>query len=189
MCLPYDALVDAHVLHFDGEWVDVTFEQQGSLVCGVVSSLSPFAVAEASADVAPDTTIIQAPADPTIQSTGDGAEVQFQFASTIDTVEHPAEFECRLDAAAWSSCDTPYRFNALFGEHTLRVRAVTDTGVRRRHARGLHLDGPRPTGRDDPVRPRGPGAGHPGHREREPDGDVRVRLRPGWQHLRVPLDR
>ena len=129
VCLPYDTLVGAHVLHFDGEWADVTLEQQGGLVCGVVSSLSPFAVAEASADVAPDTTIVQAPADPTIQSTGDGAEVQFQFASTIDTPQRPAEFECRLDAEAWSSCDTPYRFNALFGEHTLRVRAVTDAGV------------------------------------------------------------
>ena len=129
VCLPYGALVGAHVLHFDGAWADVTFEQQGALVCGVVSSLSPFAVAEASADVAPDTTIVQAPANPTIQSTGDGAQVQFQFTSTIDTPERPAQFECRLDAEAWSSCDTPYQFNALFGEHTLRVRAVTDTGV------------------------------------------------------------
>jgi CSLREA domain-containing protein len=129
VCLPYETLVDAHILHFDGEWVDVTLEQQGDLICGVVSSLSPFAVAEASAAVAPGTTIIQAPANPTIQSTGDGAEVQFQFSSTIDTLEHPAEFECRLDAEAWSSCDTPFRFNALFGEHTLRVRAMTDSGV------------------------------------------------------------
>ncbi|WP_165821285.1 right-handed parallel beta-helix repeat-containing protein [Nocardioides gansuensis] len=129
VCLPYESLSGAHVLHFNGEWVDVTREQQDGLVCGVVSSLSPFAVAEASAEVAPDTTISQAPADPTIQSTGDGAEVQFQFASTIDTVEHPATFECRLDAGAWSSCATPYRFNALFGEHTLRVRAMTDAGV------------------------------------------------------------
>jgi hypothetical protein len=130
VCLPYDTLVDAHILHFDGEWVDVTLEAQGDLVCGVVSSLSPFAVAEASAAVAPNTTIIQSPADPTVQSTADGAEVQFQFASSIDTLEHPAQFECRLDAEAWSSCDTPYQFNALFGEHTLRVRAMTDTGVR-----------------------------------------------------------
>ncbi|SDU18316.1 parallel beta-helix repeat (two copies) [Jiangella alkaliphila] len=130
VCLPYGALVDAHVLHFDGEWLDVTLEQQGDLLCGVVSSLSPFAVAEASAVVAPDTTMIQAPPDPTIQSTGDGAEVQFQFGSTIDTIEHPAEFECSLDAEAWSSCDSPYRFNALFGEHTLQVRAITDAGVR-----------------------------------------------------------
>ncbi|MDZ5622522.1 right-handed parallel beta-helix repeat-containing protein [Nocardioides sp. HM23] len=129
VCLPYDALVDAHVLHFDGEWVDVTLEQQGGLVCGVVSSLSPFAVAEASAEVAPDTTIIQAPEDPTVQTTADGADVQFQFSSTIDSVEHPASFECRLDAEQWSSCDSPYQFNALLGEHTLRVRALTDTGV------------------------------------------------------------
>jgi len=130
VCLPYEPLADAHVLHFDGAWVDVTLEQQGGLVCGVVSSLSPFAVAEASADVAPDTTIIQAPADPSFQSTADGADVQFQFTSTIDTLEHPAQFECRLDGAPWSSCSTPHRFNALFGEHTLRVRAITDTGVR-----------------------------------------------------------
>ncbi len=129
VCLPYDALVDAHVLHFDGQWLDVTLEQQGTLLCGVVSSLSPFAVAEASAAVAPQTTIIQAPTEPAIQSTGDGAEVQFQFASSIDTIERPAQFECSLDGGAWSSCDSPYRFNALFGEHTLRVRAVTDTGV------------------------------------------------------------
>ncbi|WP_162605917.1 right-handed parallel beta-helix repeat-containing protein [Jiangella aurantiaca] len=130
VCLPYDTLVDAHVLHFDGVWVDVTLEEQGDLVCGVVSSLSPFAVAEASAEVAPDTTIVQAPADPTVQSTGDGADVRFQFSSTIDTIERPAQFECRLDAEPWSSCDTPFQFNALFGEHTLRVRAWTDTGVR-----------------------------------------------------------
>ena len=129
VCLPYAGVANAHVLHFDGQWVDVTTEQQGALVCGVVSSLSPFAVAEASAQVAPDTTIIQAPADPTIQSTSAGADVQFQFSSSIDSVEHPAEYECRLDAEEWSSCDTPFQFEALFGQHTLRVRAVTHTDV------------------------------------------------------------
>ena len=130
VCLPYDGLSDAHILHFDGTWVDVTTQQQGDLVCGVVSSLSPFAVAEASPQVAPDTSIIQAPADPTVQSTSAGAEVQFQFSSTIDTVEHPAEYECRLDNGDWSSCATPYQFEALFGAHTLEVRAVTNTDVR-----------------------------------------------------------
>jgi hypothetical protein len=127
VCLPYDAVVDAHLLHFDGsEWVDVTLELQGSLVCGVVSSLSPFAVVEVSTSIAPDTTIVQAPADPTIQTTAAGANVQFQFTSPLPL----SDFECALDGAEWSSCDTPLQFEALFGQHTLHVRAVSETGVR-----------------------------------------------------------
>ena len=115
VCLGYDPLSfadpnDVQLLHFDGDaWVDVTTtsDPDAGLVCGVVSSLSPFAVAETSAEVAPNTTIIQAPADPTIQSTADGAEVQFQFSSTIDTLEHPAAFECRLDDASFTACSSP----------------------------------------------------------------------------------
>ncbi len=129
VCLPYDDLTDAHILHFDdGQWIDVTLELEGDLVCGVVSSLSPFAVVEVSAEVAPNTTIVQAPADPTIQDTADGANVQFQFTSTIDSVEQPAEFECTLDGEEWSSCDTPFAFNcALRPAHASRPRGQRDT--------------------------------------------------------------
>jgi hypothetical protein len=131
VCLPYGTLADAHILHYDGSiWIDVSLELRADLVCGAVGSLSPFAVVEVSPTVAPDTTITLSPADPTIQNTADGAEVQFAFDSSIDSIEQPTEFECALDDAAdWSSCDTPYTFNALFGEHTLLVRAKTNAGV------------------------------------------------------------
>jgi hypothetical protein len=127
VCLPYGGLAEPHVLHYvGGQWVDVTLEVQGTLACGVVSSLSPFAVAEATSEVAPNTTIIQSPADPTIQDRADGADIRFQFSSTLPL----SDFECSLDGAPFTGCGTPYEFSTTFGEHTLRVRAISDTGVR-----------------------------------------------------------
>ncbi|MDQ4052551.1 MAG: DNRLRE domain-containing protein [Actinomycetota bacterium] len=127
VCLPYGGLAVPHVLHYvSGQWVDVTLEVQGDLACGVVTSLSPFAVADATEEVAPDTTIIQSPADPTIQSRADGADIRFQFSSTLEL----SRFECSLDGAPFTGCGTPYEFTTTFGEHTLRVRAISDTGVR-----------------------------------------------------------
>ena len=125
VCLPYGTLADAHVLHFDGGVGRRHPRAAGRP--GLRRRQQPVAVRgrRGSAEVAPETTIVQAPADPTIQSTGDGADVQFQFASTIDTVERPAEFECRLDAEPWSS---------------LRHAVPVQRAVRRAHA-------PRP--RDD----------------------------------------
>ena len=124
VCLPYTGLDEPHLLHYDGGWIDVTLELQGALVCGVVSSLSPFAIAET--DIAPNTNIVQFPADPTIQSRADGADVQFQFTSTLPL----SDFECSLDGAPFTGCSTPYMFNASFGPHTLLVRAMSETDVR-----------------------------------------------------------
>ena len=92
------------------------------IVCGVVGSLSPFGIAEAPG-LSPETEIVQAPAEPDDRDRSQGAaEVQFQF----DSNDPLAEFECAVDGAEWSSCDTPVRSSRrLLGEHTLLVRAVT----------------------------------------------------------------
>ncbi|HEX7255365.1 MAG TPA: right-handed parallel beta-helix repeat-containing protein [Gaiellaceae bacterium] len=129
VCLPYGpaSLDEPHLVHFDGsEWVDVTTELDpaNGIVCGVVSSLSPFGVAEAPG-LSPETEIVQAPADPTLESVPGGAEVQFQFGSN----DQLADFECAIDGAAWSSCDTPYQFTAAIGQHTLLVRARSQAGA------------------------------------------------------------
>ena len=160
VCLPYDdARRRARPALRRQQWVDVTLEQQGDLVCGVVSSLSPFAVAEVSDAVAPETTIIQSPADPTIQSTGDGADVQFQFASTIDTSSARPSSSAGSTPTRGARATRRTPFNALFGEHTLLVRAVTEHGVIDATPAGPHVDGPRPAGRDDRRPARGRGSG------------------------------
>jgi len=75
--------------------------------------------------VSPETAIAQAPEDPTVESVAGGAAVQFQFTSN----DLLADFQCALDGGDWSSCGTPYQFTATIGAHTLRVRAVSDSGA------------------------------------------------------------
>ncbi|HEV2952080.1 MAG TPA: hypothetical protein VGZ51_08245, partial [Actinomycetota bacterium] len=129
ICLPYDAgaLDEPHLIHSDdGEWVEVTTELDpaNGIVCGIVGSLSPFGIAEAPG-FSPETEIAQAPPNPTLETIENAAEVLFQF----DSNELLADFECKVDAEEWSSCDTPYQHTATIGEHILLVRAhstVTD---------------------------------------------------------------
>jgi parallel beta-helix repeat protein len=129
VCLPYNpaSLDEPHLIHFDGsEWVDVTTELDpaNGIVCGVVGSLSPFGIAEAPG-LSPETEIVQAPVDPTLETVQGAAEVQFQF----DSNDPLAEFECAVDGGDWSSCSTPYQFTATVGDHTLLVRAVAEAGA------------------------------------------------------------
>jgi parallel beta-helix repeat protein len=130
ICLPYNTalLEEPHLIHFeDGAWVDVTtsLDEINGIVCGIVSSLSPFAVAEAPG-VSPQTTIAQSPAAETLETQVGGAAVQFQFTSTA--AGSPDAFECSVDDGPFSSCVTPYAFIAGLGEHTLLVRGVSVDG-------------------------------------------------------------
>jgi parallel beta-helix repeat protein len=128
VCLPYagSGLSEPRLLHFAGAWTDVAFElRPGGISCGVVGSLSPFALADASADLVPDTTFAEVPDDPTVQSTEAGAEVRHQFVATLPL----SDFECSLDGAGWSSCDSPLDTVASIGSHTLSVRAVSEAGL------------------------------------------------------------
>jgi parallel beta-helix repeat protein len=129
VCLPYEpsSLDEPHLVHFDGsEWADVTTELDpvGGIVCGVVGSLSPFGIAEAPG-LSPETEIVQAPVDPSLETVQGGAAVQFQF----DSNDPLADFQCAVDGADWSSCDSPYQFTAAIGDHTLLVRALSQAGA------------------------------------------------------------
>ena len=65
--------------------------------------------------VAPDTTIATGPSGPTSDSTP-----TFTFTSEVG-----ATFECKVDAASYAACATPFTTSALAdGAHTVSVRAV-----------------------------------------------------------------
>jgi hypothetical protein len=69
----------------------------------------------------PDTILTFGPDDPTTATTAD-----FTFTSD-DTA---ATFECSLDYAVWSACESPVTYTGLSpGTHTFKVRAVNDAGA------------------------------------------------------------
>jgi len=71
--------------------------------------------------VAPDTLIDSGPDDPTVSPLA-----VFTFSSDQPAI---TEFECSLDGAIFTSCESPYEVDGLgVGTHTLDVRAVDDAG-------------------------------------------------------------
>jgi hypothetical protein len=68
---------------------------------------------------APNTTITSKPAKRVKTR-----RVTFRFAST----EAGSRFSCKLDARAWRSCASPYRFRVTVGVHRFRVRATDAHG-------------------------------------------------------------
>ena len=68
----------------------------------------------------PDTTILSGPGATTTEGTA-----TFAFSAT----EAGAEFECRLDAGAWSPCSSPASYTGLAaGVHAFAVRATDPSG-------------------------------------------------------------
>jgi hypothetical protein len=68
--------------------------------------------------VAPTTTITQQPTNPS-----NDASPSFAF-----TVSEPANAQCKLDGAAFTSCSSPVTYDAADGLHTFSVRATDATG-------------------------------------------------------------
>jgi parallel beta-helix repeat protein len=130
VCIGYDPAAYTNfvgLLHFaGGAWSDVTTSSDpfGGQVCGVVNSLSPFAIAELTPENSPDTQLFP-PEGPILETEPGAAEVHFQFASS----DPLATFQCALGGGDWTSCDTPYKVKADVGEHTLLVRAVNEAGT------------------------------------------------------------
>jgi hypothetical protein len=70
--------------------------------------------------VAPDTSIVDHPTDPSSSATGG-----FTFGSN----ENPVTYQCKLDQADWTDCPSSYDTPALGnGPHTLQVRAIDAAG-------------------------------------------------------------
>jgi large repetitive protein len=70
--------------------------------------------------VAPDTTIVTFPPNPSNDPTGN-----FTFSST----QNGSTFQCSIDGGAFAACATPFETRALTdGSHTFRVRAVDPAG-------------------------------------------------------------
>ncbi|KAF0218425.1 MAG: hypothetical protein FD174_2886 [Geobacteraceae bacterium] len=70
--------------------------------------------------ILPDTTITATPANPTDSGSG-----SFSFTSNVSG----ATFECRLDAAPFAACASPFTFSGLAtGGHTFAVRAKDPAG-------------------------------------------------------------
>ena len=131
VCLAYNPgsfSEPARLLHHDGSaWTDITTTNNPDtgLVCGEAESLSPFAIAAANPDMAPKTTILTGPDNPTVST-----EAQFTFESANAP---SAEFECSLDTppgqSSWGSCPNPVTYNGLtVGDHEILVRAKDDLG-------------------------------------------------------------
>jgi parallel beta-helix repeat protein len=126
VCLPYEPLDErARLLRLDettDAWVDVTLAADGAgRVCGTVDGLGAFAVANATAALVPDTTIVSAPLPTTVL-----VDASFAFASD----DPAATFECALDGEALSSCEATHELTDLaVGDHELVVRAVNELGV------------------------------------------------------------
>ena len=94
--------------------------------------------------------------------------------SSRRTTRSPSS-SARSTAASWSSCDTPYPFNAAVRRaHAPRPRGRPTAARSTSRPAVVHAGRccARPVATID-VRPRRPGARGPGHREREPDGDLR----------------
>jgi Tol biopolymer transport system component len=65
----------------------------------------------------PDTTITSGPSG----TAGNGAGAKFEFTSSKPN----STFECRIDAGAWATCQSPKYFTGLEdGPHTVSVRAI-----------------------------------------------------------------
>jgi hypothetical protein len=115
----------ARLLHFEGGvWEDVTTSADpgAGVICGVVDSLSPFAIATGTAAVVPDTTVATGPPATTISTSAD-----FAFSSN----DPLATFECSLDDPTdWGSCAPTTSFTGLVvGDHELLVRAKNAAGL------------------------------------------------------------
>ncbi len=77
----------------------------------------PDVMPDAMPGAAPNTTITTAP-----PPLGNHASVTFTFTSD----QSSATFECSLDAAAFTSCSSPFTFTVADGSHTFEVRAVAN---------------------------------------------------------------
>jgi hypothetical protein len=98
----------------DGTWTAQAVQADSSGNTGL-SSANTFTVDT----VAPVTTIVSGPANPSIT-----ASATFSFAAG-----EPASFQCSLDGAAYSACTSPQSYYALATtSHTFRVRATDAAG-------------------------------------------------------------
>ena len=71
-------------------------------------------------NVPPETTITDAPADPTSNT-----DASFSFTSS----ETGSEFECQLDGGGFDGCESPMAYGGLSdGEHVFEVRAIDPVG-------------------------------------------------------------
>jgi hypothetical protein len=133
LCLTYDSgelPEPARLLHFDGSvWVDVTVsnDPDAGRICGEPGGLGAFAIATATTDVVPETSILQGPPPETVLL---DAEFAFDTVSAL-----PVTYECALDPLPgepleFSSCEATHLFEGLLeGEHELYVRAVNELGT------------------------------------------------------------
>ena len=119
---------------------DHTFRVRATDLKGNVESPVTYAWTIVPDTTAPETTLHGAPASPT-----DATDATFVFSSN----EFEAEFECSLDGAAFSGCETPDVVSGPDGRHA--------------HLRGA---------RDRPRRQRRPDAGEP-HLDRRPPRPTR----------------
>ena len=128
VCLTYapgSIAEPARLLHYTGgAWADVTttHDPLAGLICGGPGSLSPFAIATATAAVVPETTITSGPPAFTASPSAD-----FAFSSN----DPAATFECALDDPLdWGSCPATTTFTGLtVGAHNLLVRARNAAGL------------------------------------------------------------
>ena len=71
--------------------------------------------------IAPETSIIERPPDP---SSSDAATFRFTGTDNASSVE----FQCRLDSAAFAPCESPRSIAVAAGPHSFEVRAVDASG-------------------------------------------------------------
>jgi CSLREA domain-containing protein len=134
VCLGYNPLAlanpeDLRLLHFDGTaWVDATVSNDtvNGVICGLVSSLSPFSLTMLDETVpppdttAPETTIVSGP-----PSTTPATSASFSFSSN----EAGTTFQCSLNAAAYTACSSPHTVTGLVAaNHWFIVRAIDAAG-------------------------------------------------------------
>jgi parallel beta-helix repeat protein len=141
VCFNYDPASVADptalaLLHYeDPAWVDVTDTNDtiAGLICGDVTTLSPFGVATENPAPPPDT------ADPDTEVTGQPAnpteatDASFTFTgSDNETAAGELTFACRLDSsneADFDACTNPKPYTGLgLGSHTFEVRASDAAG-------------------------------------------------------------
>jgi parallel beta-helix repeat protein len=139
VCLTYDASAFAdpaavRLLHYEGGgWVDVTSVNNPTAgqVCGVVSSLSPFAVAVPVTAPPPTATLVADTTAPETTITVHPPATTFATSAPFAFMasEEGATFECALDGAPFAACASPLELIGLsVGEHTLSVRAIDAAG-------------------------------------------------------------
>jgi hypothetical protein len=79
--------------------------------------------------MAPDTEISSGPGSTIVVPAGGTGSASFAFAGTDPDPGTVAGYECRLDAGAWSPCESPASETGLaVGSHTFQVRAVDEVG-------------------------------------------------------------